>query len=198
MHYYLRQTGENIYKPLPFLGSAAEGAATTVQPFELRNQSNEVVRFPGEPAITVVNFMHTECEAFGDMMTAATARIANKFGEHPMVQFYSISLDPSDTPEVLNRYAESVDIQGTKWQFLTGDEDETSRIAREEFYLDGFYDSANKRVVHSPYFVLLDSKQRIRGYYEFHTKEEVERLIGEMILLITEDSRSQKNSDTHE
>ena len=198
LHYYLRQTGENIYKPLPFLGKVEEVATTQVQSFELRNQDNQLVRFPRQPVITVVNFMHTDCDAFGDLMTAAAAKIARKFGDHPMIELFSISLDPSDSPKVLKQYADSINIKGTKWQFLTGDLDQTSRIAREEFHLDGFYDAATGNVVHSPYFVLLDSKQQIRGYYEFHTKEEVERLIGEMILLITEDSRSQKNGDTHE
>ena len=198
LHYYLRQTGENIYKPLPFLGRVEEGAVSQVQPFELLNHNDQLVEFPGRPVITVVNFMHTECDAFGSLMTAAMAKVASKFGEHPMVELYSISLDPGDTPEVLKKYADSVNVSGTKWQFLTGDKNETSRIAKEQFHVDGFYDSNSEKVVHSPYFILLDSKQQIRGYYEFHSKDEVKRLIGEMILLITEDSRSQKNVVSNE
>src|SRR5690606_22561387 len=131
----------NIYKPLPFLGRVEEDAVTQVQPFELLNHNEQLVKFPGKPVITVVNFMHTECDAFGALMTAAMAKIASKFGEHPMVELYSISLDPNDSPKILKKYADSVDVSGTKWQFLTGDKDETSRIAREEFLIDGFYDS---------------------------------------------------------
>lgn len=194
LHLYLRQTGENIYKSLPYLGQEEVGSITQVQPFQLVNQDGKVVNFPERTSLTVVNFMHTDCEAFGNMMELAMDKVAKKFGKHPMVNLYSISLDSNDTPEVLKTHSDRYHIEETNWQFLTGDEQETSGIAREEFMLDGFRDTLNNAgIVHSPYIVLLDTKQQIRGYYEFYTEDEVDRLVGEMILLITEESKSKKN-----
>lgn len=193
LHLYLRQTGENTYKPLPFLGKSRTKEITTIHPFQLLNENNEAVNFPERNSITVVNFMHTNCDAFGSLMSSAMEKIAMKFGKHPRVNLYSISLDSSDTPEVMKEYSKRYNSSLTNWQFLTGPNLETSRIATEEFLVDGFQDTGNNTVIHSPFFVLLDSKQQIRGYYEFFTKDEVDRLIGEMILLITEESRNKKD-----
>lgn len=192
LHFYLRQTGQNIYQELPHLGSPNTDT-TQVKPFQLINQDSEVVNFPERESITVVQFMHSDCQQFGDYMSLSMARVAKKFGEHPNVHLYSISLDSNDTPAVLKEMALHYGAAGTNWQFLTGSEEETSRIAQQEFWVDGFRTSqGNNRIVHSPFFILLDSKQRIRGYYEFFTKDEVDRLIGEMILLVTELSRENK------
>lgn len=192
LHFYLRQTGENVYLELPYLGSS-HSDTTKVQPFQLLNQDSALVRFPERESITVVQFMHSDCQHFGNYMNLAMARVATKFGEHPQVDLYSISLDSNDTPAVLKEMAKRYGAAGTNWQFLTGSQVETSRIAREEFWLDGFVDPLrNNHIVHSPFFVLLDSEQRIRGYYEFFAKDEIDRLIGEMILLITELSRENK------
>jgi len=199
LHFYLRQTGENVYKPLPFLGRNGKDSITQVQPFQLINENNEQVDFPNGNSITVVNFTHTDCEAFGDLMNLAMVKIAKKFGKHPMVDLYSISLDSNDRPEVLKKLYNKYNVSDTKWHLLTGDPRETSRIAREEFRIDGFQDTLrNNKIIHSPFFVLLDSKQQIRGYYEFFTKDEVDRLIGEIILLITEESRNQKGLHKNE
>lgn len=192
LHYYLRQTGENIYLELPYLGSPTVDT-TKVQPFQLTNQDGVVINFPEREGITVVQFTHSDCQQFGDYMNLSMARVAKKFGEHPLVNLYSISLDSNDTPAVLKQMAQHYGAEGTNWQFLTGSEEATSRIAQEEFWVDGFRASqGNNRIIHSPYFVLLDSEQRIRGYYEFFAKDEVDRLIGEMILLVTELSRENK------
>lgn len=191
LHFYLRQTGENVYLDLPYLGSPLSDT-TQVQPFQLINQDSLLVRFPERESISVVQFMHSDCQQFGVYMNLAMARVAKKFGEHPMVNLYSISIDSNDTPSVLKEMAKQYGTEGTNWQFLTGSEAETSRIAQDEFWLDGFADHRNNSFIHSPYFILLDSKQRIRGYYEFFTKDEVDRLVGEMILLVTELSRENK------
>jgi len=195
LHLYLRQTGENTYKALPFLGKNGSKEITTIHPFQLLDSNNETVNFPERNSITVVNFMHINCDAFGNIMNSAMEKVAVKFGTHPMVDLYSISLDSSDTPALLKEYSKHYNSSLMNWQFLTGSNAETSRIAREEFFIDGFQDAGNNKVIHSPFFVLLDSKQQIRGYYEFFTKDEVDRLIGEMILLITEESRKNGNKN---
>lgn len=189
LHLYLRQTGENTYQELPYLGRIGSQKISTVEPFQLLNQNNGVVNFPERKSITVVNFMHSDCDAFGSLMSSAMEKVALKFGKHSLVNLYSITLDSNDTPDVLNEYSKKYNNASTNWQFLTGSNSETSRIAADEFLIDGFQDAGNNKVIHSPFFVLLDSKQQIRGYYEFFSKDEVDRLIGEMILLITEESR---------
>src|SRR5690606_41817301 len=81
LHLYLRQTGENIYKSLPYLGKEEKDSITQVQPFQLVNQDGKTVNFPERKSLTVVNFMHTNCEAFGSFMELAMDKVAKKFGK---------------------------------------------------------------------------------------------------------------------
>src|SRR5699024_8624520 len=73
LHFYLRQTGENVYLDLPYLGSPLSDT-TQVQPFQLINQDSLLVRFPERESITVVQFMHSDCQQFGVYMNLAMAR----------------------------------------------------------------------------------------------------------------------------
>lgn len=189
LHYYLRQTGQNVYLELPYPGSPEVGTVTRVAPFVLKNERDKTVSFPERQSVKVVHFMHSDCDAFGNLMNDAMDALAKKFGKHPFVDLYSITLDPADDSEVLTALADQYQTQQTNWQFLWGPADSTSKIAREHFLVDGYQDEASKEIIHTPYFILIDSKQQIRGYYEFHTKDEMERLIGEIILLVTEEYR---------
>ena len=77
-------------------------------------------------------------------------------------QSLSITVNPAyDSPERLKTYADSYGIEDKKWLFLTGDEKKIHRLAWEGFKVG----SKTELVNHSPYFILSDSLQRIRGYY---------------------------------
>lgn len=193
LHYYLRQTGQNVYHELPYPGSPEPGSATRVAPFSLQNQDGRTVSFPGRKSVKVVHFMHTECDGFGGLMIDAMDAVAKKFGKHPFVDLYSISLDPDDDAGRLSVLAERFQVEENNWQFLGGAADSTSKIAREHFLVDGYVDKVSDKIIHTPYFILVDSNQQIRGYYEYHTKDEMERLIGEVILLVTEEYRRPEN-----
>ena len=193
LHYYLRQTGQNVYIELPYPGSPEPGSVTRVAPFSLVNEKAEPVLFPVRPSVKVIHFMHSDCDAFGGLMLESMDVMAKKFGKHPFIDLYSISLDTNDASEALTALADKYQTDQTNWQFLWGDADSTSRIAREHFLVDGYHDRISNEIIHTPYFILVDSKQQIRGYYEFHTKDEMERLIGEVILLVTEEYRRPEN-----
>jgi len=189
LHFYLRQTGENVYVNLPFLGSTGENA---VKEHELFNAADEAVMFPENGFISVVNFVHKDCDAFGVYMNQAMAKVAGKFQGHPYVKLYSIGLDGENSKDVIAELARPYNVSGAKWDFLYGSTDQVSRLAKEDLFIDAFQDSLTHELVHSPFFVLLDSDRRIRGYYEFFAKDEVDRLIGEIILLTTEEARKRE------
>ena len=136
--------------------------------------------------ITLVDFFFTSCPSICPVMSKEMERVNDHFRDEPMVQIYSISIDPTyDTPEILKSYAEEHHAIPGKWQFLTGTKDETFQLARCGFVLpalDG--NGVPDDFVHSDKFILIDDLGRIRGYYSGTTREEVDLLILEAKILL--------------
>ncbi|WP_281558642.1 copper chaperone PCu(A)C [Thalassomonas sp. RHCl1] len=79
----------------------------------------------------VINFIYTACPDTCPLETAQLIRVQNILGNRlgKDVFFYSISIDPkTDTPEVLDAYRSRF---GAKWTFLTGNENDISRLRRK-------------------------------------------------------------------
>jgi protein SCO1 len=105
--------------------------------------------------------------------------------------FYSISVDPVyDQPAVLKTYAAKFKAYPKKWNFLTGDQAFIFDLAKRDFLVDALVDSLDTaNIVHSPMLILVDPQKRIRGYYDSTSKEQVDKLIDEIKVLITEELR---------
>ena len=108
-----------------------------------------------------------------------------------MLKFYSITVDPEhDTPAILNSYARSLNADPTRWSFLTGDKDFIFELAKKDFLVDAFSGSNQSgNIVHSQMLILVDADRRIRGYYDSTSKEQVDKLIDEIKVQITEELR---------
>lgn len=136
--------------------------------------------------ITVVDFFFTSCPSICPIMSKEMERVDDAFRNEPGVQIFSISIDPEyDTPEILAAYAEEHEATPGKWHFLTGDKAKIYDLARCGFILptlDG--KGVAEDFVHSDKFVLVDRQGRIRGYYSGTNRDEVDRLILEIKILL--------------
>jgi protein SCO1/2 len=136
--------------------------------------------------ITVVDFFFTSCPSICPIMSKEMERVDDAFRSEPSVQIYSISVDPEyDSPEVLAAYAKEHAATPGKWHFLTGDKSKIYNLARCGFILptlDGM--GVAEDFVHSDKFVLVDEEGRIRGYYSGTNRDEVDRLILEIKILL--------------
>jgi len=114
-------------------------------------------------------------------MTAQMSRVVESLDKDSPVRVASFSVDPEyDTPEVLKRYAEAHDA-GESWYFLTGDAEAIHTLSREGFLLGVDASpspeiAGNDPILHSNRFVLVDSKSRIRGFYDPFDETELDRL----------------------
>ena len=89
--------------------------------------------------LVIISFFYTRCEGVCAPTNFNLAKIrklaAKKIGQ-PM-RIISISLDPEfDTPEVLQEYAnlfndDTDDVSSVRWQFLTGDYNEITKLRKE-------------------------------------------------------------------
>ena len=169
-------------EPPPVLG--------TVPDFTLTNRDGRTIRqadLAGSP--WVADFIFTRCAGSCPMMSLRMARLGRELpAELPAglpVRLVSFSVDPdSDTPAVLERYAESFKAPA-RWLFLTGPRDAMHRLSKEGFKLAvDAGGSGEEPILHSTRFVLVDGQGRIRGYYEAFDEPSMKRLRRDLVGLV--------------
>lgn len=164
-----------------------ENEQHVIPDFAFTSQNNETIgKAEMKGKITVVDFFFTSCPSICPVMSTEMERVDDVFRDNEDVQIFSISIDPDfDTPAILQEYATFHNATQGKWFFLTGDKEETYNLARCGFILpamDG--GDVPDDFVHSDKFVLIDEEGRIRGYYSGTNREEVDRLILEIKILL--------------
>ena len=100
----------------------------------------------------------------------------------------SHSVDPErDTPERMKEYAFMMDADTSQWKFLTGDKEELYDQARHGYFLTAMpSDTAAGGFFHSDIFALIDSENRIRGFYDGTSTSEVDEMILDIHKLLAE------------
>jgi len=120
----------------------------------------------------VANFIFTRCPTICPKLTAAMARLQQRYDEAEVddVRLVSISVDPDyDTPERLHEYARAHGADFERWTLLTGDSAEIRRLVIEGFRTPLGEPDPDRNLVeiaHSTRFVLVDGSGRVRGYYD--------------------------------
>lgn len=146
--------------------------------YTLVNQDSATVSFPdaftGTPI--VLGTIYTSCPNVCPKITANMKEIRTRLSDTSTVRFVSVTFDPHrDTPARLAAYRSKFGLDGTSWQFFTGD---TTTIGRLMERLDvrhtikgteqGFptpnTDSAYV-YTHSNQITLIDGKGRVRAEY---------------------------------
>ena len=205
LYYLLQEKGQNRYRPLPVFGpkklsgtfhskrgkQIPDTLYHTINSFNLVNQKGDTVNFPGDtPRITVVNFFYSKCGAPCIKQGNEFRRVVERFKDNRLMSFLSISVDPHETPASLSQYADNLNTSTEKWNFVAGDSEEVYKIAKEGFLVDAFADTTGaNNFIYSPLFVLVDPQRRIRGFYDSSSKEQVDKLMDEVKVLIAEELR---------
>lgn len=210
LYYLLEKEGSNSYVTLPIYGEKTlTGTYTSrmgekipdtlyhvVPEARFVNQEGVLVDFPArDTAISVVSFFYTRCEAFCDELNKEMNRVAERFVKNERVRLYTLTVDTAyDTPKVLSSYSERFAPATKKWDFVTNGEDDVIAMARNGLWVDAVQDTTREAAfIHSSSLILLDSRHRIRGYYDVTHRKEVDRLIDEIKLLLVEEARLMAN-----
>jgi protein SCO1/2 len=144
--------------------------------FKLINQQgNKSTTEEWRGKIVVANFFFTHCPVICPKMTANLKKLQETFAGNENLMLVSFSVDPQrDSVAELKKYTERFYINENNWQLLTGSKKEIYRLARKSFQVaatDG--DGGDNDFIHSDQLILIDSKKRIRGYYEGTEKKEI-------------------------
>lgn len=210
LYYLLQEKGKNRYRPLGIFGAKVilptfhtkrgvkipDTIYHKINDFKLTNQDGQLSSFTADSnKLTVVSFFYTRCPVACSGSSTELFRVAKAYEKNKFLQFFSITVDPRfDTPSKLKKYAQQYPLKLGKWNFLTGDEATIYKLAKEDFLVDVLIDTTQaNNIIHSPLLILLDSQKRIRGYYDSKDREQVDRLIDEVKVLIAEELRNVKD-----
>ncbi|NGM64689.1 photosynthetic protein synthase I [Sphingobacterium sp. SGR-19] len=155
--------------------------------------SNTKVMFPApDTCISVAHLFYTRDVAFSRLMLDHVDMLATRFQENPIVNFFSISVDSMDTQADVSAFIEPYKNMAQKhWNVVYSPSVDIFTYAREELLIDAMPDPTDStRFLISNQLVLLDSKGRIRGFYDISLKGEVDRLEDEIKLLAVEEIRN--------
>ena len=148
--------------------------------FSFTNQNGKTITQKDyEGKIYVADFFFTTCKSICPKMTTNLVDVQKAFLDNPKVKLLSFSVMPDvDNVSVLKEYAKINGVVDSKWNLVTGDKKAIYTMARKSYLAvkqgkpDEQYD-----MVHTENFVLIDSKKRVRGFYDGTNKEEIQKLI---------------------
>jgi len=148
--------------------------------------------FQKDSAITVVHLFYSRDKSFSTALINSLNKVSGDFRHNKMVKFFSITVDTTyDSPSVIKNYIKNIDPSDKSWYFVTKPSTDIFRFAKEGLLQDALAttDPAKPFIIGSSY-VLIDSKRRIRGFYDINTKKDAERLSDEIKLLVVEEIRN--------
>lgn len=160
--------------------------------FSFTNQNGKIITQKDyEGKIYVADFFFTTCKSICPKMTTNLVDVQKAFLDNPKVKLLSFTVMPDiDSVSVLKEYAKINGVIDTKWNLVTGDKKAIYTMARKSYLAvkqgkpDELYD-----MVHTENFVLVDSKKRVRGFYDGTNKEEIQRLIEDINWLLEDEKK---------
>jgi protein SCO1/2 len=158
----------------------------SVAEFELYNQNADTVSLADvNGKIYVADFFFTTCGNICPKMTTQMKVLHDFYLNDQDIMFISHTVYPEeDSVIVLKAYADKYQIDANKWLLLTGEKQVIYDLARKSYFAvltEG--DGGERDFIHTENFMLMDKKQRIRGYYDGTLPEDMERLKKDIAIL---------------
>ena len=143
-----------------------DGKNRKVEDFLFLNQDSLLIGnedFKGK--VYVAEFFFTRCPSICIEMNKNMKILDELFGDREDFGIVSFTIDPeNDTPTVLKKYSELIDVKSKNWHFLTGDIDEIYALSNKGFNI---FSSINENVAggfeHQGFFALVDRNGYIRS-----------------------------------
>ena len=165
----------------------------TIADFSLVNQEGRTITqkdFEGN--IYVADFFFATCPSICPIMSSNIAKLQETFKKEPAVMFLSHSVTPDiDSVAVLAEYGERYGANPAVWMLATGEKQHIYELARKSYFavLDEG-DGGVQDFIHTENFILVDSKRRIRGFYDGTSDNDMKRLEDEIRILLEEPEES--------
>ena len=162
-----------------------------IDDFSLVNQNNEIITnetYDGK--IYIADFFFTTCPGICPIMKENMIELQDEFINDDDVLLLSHTVTPEiDSVSVLKKYSQEKGVLDTKWNMVTGDKKQIYNLARKSYLVAEDIESPRQYdMIHTENFVLVDSKRRIRGFYDGTDSNVMEDLINDIKILKKEES----------
>jgi len=182
-----------IYNPVDFNSKLVDKSVRNinrnhiVSDFNLINQNGVPVTSKDyENKIYIVDFFFTKCQSICPIMTNNMLKIQSEFINNDDIMLLSISVTPEiDNIKVLKNYAIEKGVNDSKWNITNGSKKHIYELARKSYFAavdQG--DGSLQDFIHTPNFILVDTKKQIRGIYDGTSESEISRLIKDINMLV--------------
>ena len=191
----MKYTGKNYYQLEPVELPVVSGCEQSnleehqVPPFSLLTQDSTVITEKDfEDKVYVAGFFFSTCPTTCVQMTSEILRLQDYFEDNEQIKVVFHSVNPAyDTPSILKDYAINYGINTDFWKLVTGEKKEIYDIAKCGYYVVARSDDSNPTgLIHTEKVVLIDKEKNIRGYYNATKREDIDRLILEIQVLLQE------------
>jgi protein SCO1 len=181
-----------IYKSLNRILPPELPVLAQVPDFELLSENNTPFGSKElKGRVYLANFVFSRCPTACPKMLTELEKIQKRVrGTGKKVAMVTFTVDPEfDTPQVLFKLARDRKANPHVWTFLTGtNKDELFKLYRDGFKVGVEKDPKNLfDIAHSEKIVLVDSDNRVRGYYAFE-EHSINQLMIDVGLLINRPS----------
>jgi len=157
-----------------------------IRDFSFTNQDSTTItnkNFEGK--LYVSNYFFTSCPSICPPVSKQMARIYDHFEQEDRVRLLSHSIDTKyDTIPALKKYANDLEVEAPKWNFITGDEKEIYAIAYDYFTTALKDPGAPGGYDHDDLLVLVDKNRHIRSFCHGQQPDEVDRFIKDIEFLL--------------
>jgi protein SCO1/2 len=177
---FLKVFGKNEYKNLPIYtpDNLANCGSAPLQ--LLLPDSSALTESALTGNISIIALQGNPTHALSKPLCAALSRAQERFSEEASVKIISLVLQP-DSLAQLRTEAQRYEARAGKWTWAMGNI-ENKDFVRCKLALQ----IKETSLVPDKMLVLLDKEMRIRGYFDATNREEVDRLLSEIPLLLRE------------
>ncbi len=193
--YSLNLINEKKVVTLPVLGNPGHRVGS----FSFINQDGKTITEKDvQGKIYVVEYFFATCRGICPKMNENMAKVYQAFRGSKEVMILSHTVDPKkDTVQALKAYSLKFDADPRQWMFLTGDKKALYDMARYSYLVTATDDTAvvdiQSDFIHTQHWVLVDGDGYLRGMYDGTNMGEVNKLIGDIKILLQEKHKTTKD-----
>lgn len=164
---------------LPILGNMEVVDGDTiyhvVPDYQLIDQDSQEIRLSDyDNQIYLADFFFTSCPSICPKVAKQMLRLYERYEDDDRVLLLSHTIDQRhDSPAVLHRYSQNLDVNTERWKFVTGEKDSIFHLANEYFVSALEDPNAPGGFDHSGRIILLDKNRHVRGFAEGTDPESV-------------------------
>jgi protein SCO1/2 len=192
---FLKMFGVNTfslrtYFPAKVSNTTANGVVQSdttyfqVPDFQLTSQTGATFSHKNlQGKVYVAHFFDASCQGSCKQVSTQLTRVHDAFYAYPEVMIVSFALTANkDQAEVLNEYAKSFRANPAHWVFLTGPQAQIDSIV----YRGMPTPAAKSHQINHDELWLIDKERHVRGVYNGSKADEIDRLITEINVLLSE------------